>query len=95
MWSSVFPKFGAPLLRDAEESAQTPSVRFNRQLPTQPTEFSDVQLNKSNYSKQCVVAPTDNALVFRHEPKPPTSATPIASTGRICKAASPSPLPLI
>jgi hypothetical protein len=88
-------KMGYPILTGIEESAQEPSVRFNRQTPTQPTDFSDLQLKEANHSKQTVVAPTDNPLVFPHEPNPPTSATTTASTGRIFKAASPSPLSLI
>lgn len=59
-------------MRGIEESAQEPPVRFNRQPPTQPTEFSNVQLNEANYSKQSVMAPTDNPLVFPHESQPPT-----------------------
>jgi len=81
-----------PILRGTEESAQEPSARFNRQPPTQPTEFIDFQLNEANYSKQSVVTPTDNPLVFPHEPNPPTSATTTASPGRIFKAPSPSPM---
>jgi hypothetical protein len=72
------PNMGYPILRGIEESIQEPSVRSNRQPPTQPTEFSDLQLNETNYSKQSVVAPTDNPLAFPHEPKPPTSATTTA-----------------
>ena len=83
------PNMGYSILRGIEESGQEPSVRFNRRPLTKPTEFSDVQLNEANYSKQSVVAPTDYPLVFPYEPKPPTSATPTTSTGRIFKAASP------
>ena len=95
MQGHTIVKMGYPILRGIEESAQEPSMRFNRQPPTQPTECSDVQLNEAKCSKQSVVALPDNPLVFPHEPNPPTSATTTASTGRIFKAASPSPLSLI
>jgi hypothetical protein len=55
---------------------------------SQPTQFSDFQLNEANSSNQSTVAPSDFPTVSPHEPSPSTSATPTASTDRTVKAES-------
>jgi hypothetical protein len=104
MGSSVVPQYGVihmspnigyPVLGDFEQNAQDPTVRFNIQPATQLTEFSDFQLNEANCYNQCTVAPSDFPTVFSHEAAPSTSATSTASSGRIVKAVSQSPLPSI
>jgi hypothetical protein len=55
--------------------------------PTVTTGFSRFQLNVGNSSNQCIFARSNVPSFFTHEPTPPTSATQIASTGRIVKAA--------
>ena len=66
-----------------------------RQRATQPTQFSDFQLNETSSSNQSTVAPSDCPTVFPNEPTPSTAATPTASAGRIVKVSSLSPLPSI
>jgi hypothetical protein len=72
------------MLGDSEESAQQPTVCFN----TQPTQFSDFQLNEANSSNQSTVALSDFPNVFPHGSTPFTSATPTTLVGRTVKAES-------
>jgi hypothetical protein len=51
------PTVGYPMVGDSEESAQQPTVYFNTQPATQPTQFSDFQLNEASSSNQSTVAP--------------------------------------
>jgi len=77
-----------PMLGDFAESAQQPTVHLNTQIATQPTQFSDFQLNEANSSHQCTVAPSDFPTVFPHKPTSSTAATPTTSAVRIVKAES-------
>ena len=65
---------GYPMVGDFAESSQQRTVYFNTQVATQPTQFSDFQLNEANSSNQSTVAPSDFPTVFPHEPTPSTSA---------------------
>jgi hypothetical protein len=84
------PSMVYPMLGDLAQSAQEPTVHFNTQPATQPTQFS--QLNEASSSNQSTAAPSDFPTVFPNEPTPSTAATPTASAGRIVKASSLSPL---
>jgi hypothetical protein len=75
-------------MEDFEESAQEPTVCCNIQSATQPTYFSDFQLNSSSSSNQSTVATSGFPTDFPHEPPPSISATPIDSTSRNLEAAS-------
>jgi hypothetical protein len=59
---------GYAILGDFEGNAQEPTTRFNIQPATQPTEFSDFQLNEASSCNQHTVAPSDFSTVFCHEP---------------------------
>jgi len=76
------------MLGDFAESAQYPTVHFNTQTATQPTQFSDFQLKEANSSNQSTVAPSDFPTVFPHKPTPSTSATPTTSASRTVKVES-------
>jgi hypothetical protein len=75
------------MLADFSESAQQPTVHFNTQTATQPTQFSDFKFNEANSSNQSTVVP-DFPTVFTREPTPSTSVTPTTSAGRTSKAES-------
>ena len=79
---------GYPKLGDFEETAQKPTVCFNTQPATEPTEFSYFQLDETNCSNQSMEAPSDFPTVFSHEPTSSTSGTLTVSAGRIFKAIS-------
>ena len=96
IWGTLLsPNMGYPKVGDFAESAQEATVRFKVQPATPPTQFSDFQLNEANSSNQSTVPPSDFPTVFSHEPAPSTSPTPTASTCRIAKAVSLSPLPSV
>jgi len=76
------------------KSPHEPTVRYNIQPATQTTKFGDFQWNEADSSNRSTVPPAIFPL-SSHEPTPPTSAIPTASTGTIVKAASLSSLPSI
>ena len=92
--SLLSPTVVYPMLGDFAESAQ-PTVHFNTQTATQPSRFSDIQLNEVSSSNQSTVAPSDCPTVSPNEPTPSTAATPTASAGTIVKASNLSPLPSV
>ena len=67
-------------------------LRILKYRVSQPTHFSDFQLNEANYSNQSTVTPHDFPTVFPHEPTPFTAHTPTTSASRILKASSLTPL---
>jgi hypothetical protein len=79
------------MLADFAESAQQPTGHFKIQTVTQPTQFSNFQLNEANSYNQSRVVPSDFPTVFPNEPTPLTAAGPTASAGRIVKASSLGP----
>ena len=62
-----------PIFQDFEESTQEPTVRLNIQPATEPTRFSDFQLNEAITSNKSIEATSDFPTVFTHEPTPSTS----------------------
>ena len=57
VWSPLLsPSMGYPILEDFEESAQEPAVHLNVQPATEPTRFSDFQLNEATSSSQSIKA---------------------------------------
>jgi hypothetical protein len=74
VWSPLLsPCMEHPILEDFEESAQVPTVHLNIEPATEPTRFSDCQLNEANSSNQSIEATSDFPTVFTHEPTPSTS----------------------
>jgi hypothetical protein len=68
------PSLGYPILEVFDESSQEPNVRLNIEPATQPTRFSDFQLNEASSSNQSIEATFDFPAVFNHEPTLSTSS---------------------
>ena len=85
---------GYPILEDFEESARETTLRFN--IINCSAYGVHFQLNEADSYNQCILARSDFPTVFSREQTPSTSATQIASTSRVLKAASLlSPLPSV